>query len=80
MKQIKNCGLIALSNIKELESVSIRTLICMAKDNGFKLYPYKVSLDKVNTVTFPAIFHADNHFIYATKFCRTIFSHHIQCP
>lgn len=66
MKQITNCGLIALRNISTLENISIRTMLYIAEDNGLKLYPYKVPLDKTNTVPLPAIFHAENHFIYVT--------------
>lgn len=66
MKQITNCGLIALRNISTLENISIRTMLYIAEDNGLKLYPYKVPLSKTKTVPLPAIFHAENHFVYVT--------------
>lgn len=63
-KLIRNCGLIALRNIDELKSISIRTLINVAEDNGIKLYPYKIPVDELKYVKLPAIFHAENHFVY----------------
>ena len=66
-KEITNCGLIALSEIFELKTTSIRTLINIAEDNGVRLYPYLVPLDEIDNVKLPAIFHCDNHFVYASK-------------
>ena len=66
--EITNCGLVALSNISTLRDVSMRSLIFMAEDNGLKLYPYKVPLDKINEVELPAIFHAENHFVFINNY------------
>lgn len=65
--EINNCGLVALRNISSLRDISVRTLICIAEDNGITLYPYKVPLNKIEKVKLPAIFHADNHFVFATN-------------
>lgn len=62
--EITNCGLVALRNISDLKSVSVRTLINLAEDNGIKLYPYKLTEKDIEQVELPAIFHSDNHFIY----------------
>ena len=59
-----NCGLIALKNLSELKNISMRTLIDIAGDNGLRLYPYKVPLEKLSLVPRPAIFHTEDHFIY----------------
>ena len=59
-----NCGLTALSNLSTLKSASMRTLINIAEDNGLKLYPYKVPIDKLSLLPRPAILQAKNHFVY----------------
>lgn len=66
-KEITNCGLIALSNVIDIKSISIKTLILAAKDNGLKLFPYKIDLNEIEKVKLPAIFHANNHFIFISK-------------
>ena len=63
-EEYMNCGFIALKNLNELKNISMRTLIDIAQDNGLKLYPYKVLLEKLSSVPRPAIFHAEDHFIY----------------
>lgn len=65
--EITNCGLVALRQFTSLKDVSIRTLMLMAEDNGLKLYPYKVPLTEIEKIKFPAIFHAENHFVFANK-------------
>lgn len=62
--EINNCGLVALRNISDLKSISVRTLINLAEDNGIKLYAYKLTKKEIETVGLPAIFHSDNHFVY----------------
>ena len=62
-----NCGLIALENLSELKNISMRTLIAIAEDNGLKLYSYKIPLKKLSLVPRPAIFHAEDHFIYVSS-------------
>ena len=61
---ITNCGLTALRKLDGLKSVSVRTLINLAEDNGVKLIPYKVPVKKLKDIELPAIFHANNHFEY----------------
>lgn len=62
-----NCGLIALKNLTDLKNISVRTLLNIAEDNGLKLYPYKVKVKDLHLVPLPAIFHAEDHFIYISK-------------
>ncbi len=64
---ITNCGLVALRNVDSLKSVSVRTLINLAEDNGVKLYAYKVPVNELHSVKLPAIFHATNHFVYISS-------------
>jgi hypothetical protein len=59
-----NCGLKALSNIKDMRGVSAFTLIHLAKDNGLDLKIFKVKEKDLPLVHRPAIFHSDNHFTY----------------
>lgn len=63
-ESIDNCGLVALKNLSELKVTSVYSLINIARDNGLKLYPYKVPVAKLSSVPFPAIFHTENHFVY----------------
>jgi len=63
-KEYMNCGFVALKKLSKLKNISMRTLIDLAQDNGLKLYPYKVPLEKISLVSRPAIFHAEDHFIY----------------
>ncbi|MES2864113.1 MAG: hypothetical protein V4666_08345 [Bacteroidota bacterium] len=63
-REIKNCGLIALSEIIEIKTTSFKTLISAAKDNGVKLFPYIVDANDLLDIELPAIFHAENHFVY----------------
>ena len=63
-KIINNCGLIALREISNLENISAKTLISLAKDNGLCLNTYKVPKDKICKVNRPAIFQTPNHFVY----------------
>jgi len=76
-----NCGLTALKNLSELKNISMQTLIDIAEDNGLKLYPYKVSVEKLSLVPRPAIFHAEDHFVYIspeqTEFDNLKYTGHI---
>lgn len=65
--EINNCGLVALRNISDLKSISVRTLINLAEDNGVKLYPYKLTNKEIQGAELPAIFHSDNHFVYISS-------------
>lgn len=67
IKEINNCGLVALKNICQLEKVSVSTLIGIANDNGLTLYPYTVPVDKLNDIPLPAIVHSEDHFEYISK-------------
>lgn len=58
----QNCGTIALAKLKSLESISIGTLIALAKDNGLILFPYQVDLSDLQNIPFPSIVHYQNHF------------------
>lgn len=66
-KEIKNCGLIALNNLISISNISMHTLFIIAKENGVKLYPYIIDIDDIKPDVFPAIFHSENHFIYANE-------------
>ena len=66
-KEIKNCGLIALNNLIDIQNISMHTLFVIARDNGVKLYPYIIDTDDIKYDVFPAIFHSENHFIYANE-------------
>lgn len=61
---MSNCGLKALERISNLKSVSMFSLIHLAKDNGIKLYFCKVEPEELISVTRPAIFHQKNHFVF----------------
>jgi len=63
--QVTNCGLVALQGLCGIKNISVRTLINAAQDNGLELLAYNVPLERIREVPFPAIFHAENHFIYA---------------
>jgi len=67
IKEINNCGLVALKNMCSLEKVSVSTLISIANDNGVTLYPYTIPVDKLNEIPLPAIVHSENHFEYISK-------------
>jgi hypothetical protein len=60
--KMNNCGLEALSKIKELKGVSAFTLIHLGKDNGVDLKLFKVLEKDLPLVHRPAIFHSENHF------------------
>lgn len=62
-----NCGLSALKNMSDLKNMSVRTLVDMASDNGIKLYPYKVSVNKLSSIPLPAIVHSEDHFDYISS-------------
>jgi len=59
------CGLEALNQVKEISQTSAFTLLQMAKENGTRLFVFKVSQDKLTLVQRPAIFHANSpdHFV-----------------
>lgn len=57
-----NCGLQALSKIRDLKGVSAFTLIHLGKDNGVDLKLFKVKEKDLPLVHRPAIFHSENHF------------------
>lgn len=63
MPQDKNCGLAALEQFIPLKSVSMFTLIHLAKDNGINLHFCKVNPDELIKVKRPAIFHSEDHFV-----------------
>jgi hypothetical protein len=67
IKEINNCGLVALKNMCQLEKVSVSTLIGIANDNGLTLYSYTVPVDKLKEIPLPAIVHSENHFEYISK-------------
>lgn len=60
----RNCGLDALSKIRELKGASAFTLIHLGKDNGVDLKLFKVKESDLPLVHRPAIFHSENHFEY----------------
>lgn len=59
-----NCGILALSKIKEMKGASAFTLIHLGKDNGVDLKLFKVKEKDLPLVHRPAIFHSENHFEY----------------
>ena len=59
---MNNCGILALSKIKDLKGVSAFTLIHLGKDNGVELKLFKVKESDLTLVHRPAIFHSENHF------------------
>ena len=61
---MSNCGLEALSKIRELNDISALSLIYLARDNGLNLKIFKVKESDLPLVHRPAIFHSDNHFEY----------------
>ena len=64
-----NCGLDSLSQMMSIKGVSMGTLISLAKDNGMNIYPYQLFSDiDYQKISYPAIIHSDNHFMYADKF------------
>lgn len=67
LPQITNCGLIALRQLTDMKNVSMRSLISIAEDNGIKLYPYRQMPGVHSYIVLPAIYHANNHFIYVEK-------------
>lgn len=64
---MSNCGLAALKQITELRTVSMYSLIHLAKDNGINLYFCKANNDQLMTVKRPAIFHQKNHFVFVSN-------------
>lgn len=62
INRMNNCGISALSKIKELKGVSAFTLIHLGKDNGVDLKLFKVKDKDLPLVHRPAIFHSENHF------------------
>ena len=62
-----NCGIKALKRLSPLKTISVKTIIDMAKDNGLTLYPYKVTLNELESIPLPAIVHSKNHFDYISK-------------
>jgi hypothetical protein len=61
---MSNCGLESLKQMAELKSVSMFTLIHLAKDNGINLYFCKADPEQFMQVSRPAIFHQKNHFVF----------------
>lgn len=61
---ITNCGLIALEGVTPIETISMRTLINAAEDNGLSLFPYSIRLADYSSIKYPAIVHSENHFSY----------------
>lgn len=61
---LNNCGLKALQNLTEVKSVSMFTLIHLARDNGITLYLCRVEPEDLMKVPRPAIFHQKDHFVY----------------
>ena len=63
-----NCGLEALKKLSSIKSISMRTLIDMAEDNGVKFYPCAiVDGEQLMSIPLPAIVHSENHFDYISK-------------
>lgn len=58
----ENCGIQALSGITEIKSVSMYTIINIARDNGINFYFCRVEVKDLPLVKRPAIFHSDDHF------------------
>lgn len=67
LPQVTNCGLVALRQMTDMGNVSMKSIISVAEDNGLKLYPYRQMPGVEWFVKLPAIFHAENHFIYVEK-------------
>lgn len=64
MSKGTNCGLIALEQMTALKSVSMFTLLHLARDNGLNLYFCKVEPGELMEVQRPAIFHQKDHFVF----------------
>lgn len=63
MIETANCGIVALEEIKPVKSVSMFTLLHMARDNGINLYFCKIDQNQMMDVVRPAIFHQRDHFV-----------------
>src|SRR3990167_6634540 len=61
---VLNCGIAALRRIKEIQNVSMYSLIHLARDNGINLKICKVEVKDLASVKRPAIFHANNHYLF----------------
>ncbi|MFA6100384.1 MAG: hypothetical protein WC750_05985 [Patescibacteria group bacterium] len=59
-----NCGLVALEQMAAVKTVSMFSLIHLAKDNGLNLYFCKVEPEELMEVQRPAIFHQKDHFVF----------------
>lgn len=57
-----NCGILALSKIRDLKGTSAFTLIHLARDNGVDLKLFQVKEKDLPLVHRPAIFHSEKHF------------------
>lgn len=64
---MSNCGLKSLEQMATLKSVSMYSLIHLAKDNGINLYFCKAEPEQFMQVVRPAIFHQKNHFVFVAN-------------
>lgn len=64
---MSNCGLKSLEQMAALKSISMFSLIHLAKDNGLNLYFCKADPEQFVQVARPAIFHQKNHFVFVAN-------------
>lgn len=64
---MSNCGLKSLEQMAALKTVSMYSLIHLAKDNGINLYFCKAEPDQYMQVARPAIFHQKDHFVFVAN-------------
>ena len=57
-----NCGIKALQGIVNVQSISMYTLINLARDNGINFYFCRIEVKDLPLVRRPAIIHSDDHF------------------
>lgn len=58
--EILNCGLQAISEILEIKTISIKSLLSIAEDNEINLYAYHVN--HLNDMKYPCIAYYEDHF------------------
>lgn len=63
----ENCGIKSLRKLIELKTVSLKSILEIAKDNGVNLYPYWIEKEELTSIPLPAIVHSENHFDYIYK-------------
>lgn len=61
---MKNCGLIALSDITEIKNITLKTLVLLAKDNGLNLNVFNVPINEITNDILPAILESEGHLSY----------------